>query len=162
MGQTADQLRQEVDQKREEASSKIEQIEQHVADTAQQVKQSLDWRHQVEEKPLVALGAALLGGVLLGGVIGGGDKGSSHGGNGSGGSGSDSGGITNAIRNAAKSSGIEETVQHFAGAALGALGDRLREVTEQSFPGIIDKIQGGSPSAPSSPTTAPRPSSPLG
>ncbi|MDP9363699.1 MAG: hypothetical protein M3Q10_05645, partial [Chloroflexota bacterium] len=97
MGQTADQLRQEIEQKRGDAASKIDQIESRVqdtvgtvqelpqmaketvSDTVDQVKtsvqnsvQNIDLSGQIQQRPLAALGAALAGGFLLGGVMGGG------------------------------------------------------------------------------------------
>jgi hypothetical protein len=121
MGETADQLRQEVDRKREDAGQKIDAIEQRVSDTAarvqegvaqtteqvkatvqqsvegamsavgdttqqvaeqvkqttqqvtEQVKANFDWQKQIEERPLVMLGAAMLGGFVLGSLTGGGN-----------------------------------------------------------------------------------------
>ena len=154
MGETADQLRQQVDQKRDDASQKIDQIEQQVmgkaqeiehkvSDTAQQVKAKMDWRHQVEERPLLAVGAALIGGMLIGGLTGkddGRDSGpratSSHATEHS------RGGVTNAVRNAARESGLEDSIQNFASAAFGQLGTKMRDMTERTFPGMLDKVQG--------------------
>lgn len=151
MGETTDQLRQQVDQKREDASQKIDQIEQQVmnkaqdietkvSDTAQQVKAQMDWRHQVEERPLVAVGAALVGGILLGGIVGKGDHRQStqqqagmHA--------SQGGGVTGSVRKAAKDSGLDNAVENFANAAFGMIGERVREMTDRTFPGMLDKVQ---------------------
>jgi ElaB/YqjD/DUF883 family membrane-anchored ribosome-binding protein len=151
MGETTDQLRQQVEQKREDASQKIDQIEQQVmnkaqdieskvSDTAQQVKAQMDWRHQVEERPLMAVGAALVGGMLLGGIVGKGNdhqstqqiagKQASHG-----------GGVTDTVRKAAKDSGLDNAVENFANAAFGMIGERMREMTDRTFPGMLDKVQ---------------------
>jgi ElaB/YqjD/DUF883 family membrane-anchored ribosome-binding protein len=162
MGETADQLRQQVDQKRDDASQKIEQIEQQVmntahqveqkvTDTAQQVKDKLDWRQQVEERPLLSLGAALIGGMVLGGIMG---KDSNHQSSGQHFSTSthtgatspqmgaaSSGGVTNALRNAARDSGLDDTIQRFASNAFSSITERVREMTDDAFPGMIDKIQ---------------------
>lgn len=147
MGQTADQLRNQVDQKRQEATDKIEQIEQQVAHTAEQVKDQLNWRHQVEEKPLLAVGIALVGGMLLGGAIGGGNN--DHGSSNSSGGGNDkayyggsqSSGISGAIRKAAKSSGFEDTMHGVTSAALATAGDRLKDLAHQYFPNVMDKME---------------------
>lgn len=166
MGETTDQLRQEVDQKRDDASQKIDQIEQQVRQTAQQmeqkvtdtaqqidqkvsetkqqiedkvidtvqhVKDKFDLRGQVEERPLVAVGVALLGGAILGGVLKGGES-ESPGGT------SQQSGVGNAVRKAAKDSGFEDTIQKFAHAALSRIGDQVRDITERSFPGIADLL----------------------
>ena len=126
MGETPDQLRQEVDRKREDAGQKVDALEQRMTETVQrvrdgvaetteqvratvqdsvegvqqavgqtaqqvteqvkattqqvteQVKENFNWRRQIEERPLVMLGAAFLGGFVVGSVTGGGDDG--HGG----------------------------------------------------------------------------------
>ena len=119
MGETADQVRQEIDGKRDEAAHKIDEIEQRMNDTVhkvqegvqqtteqvkttvqdsiqgaqdavgqtaqqvtdqvkqttEQVKANMDWRKQVEERPLVMVGAAFLGGFVLGSLTGGDDDG---------------------------------------------------------------------------------------
>jgi ElaB/YqjD/DUF883 family membrane-anchored ribosome-binding protein len=95
MGETADELRQEIDAKRSDATRKIEEIEQRVtgaadevkeqvtglpdqmkdqvASVTEQVKEKFDWRKQVDERPLASVGIAFLGGALLGGMLGGDD-----------------------------------------------------------------------------------------
>lgn len=158
MGQTADQLRQEVDQKREDAGQKIEQIQakvegatQQVMDTVddakQKVKEAFDLRHQIEEKPLLALGAALAGGFILGGVLGGDDH-----------DGrryprydqgpapqpyryQQSSGIMDTVRKAAKSAGLEETLNSLVTSFMGSLGERVKAIGEESFPGLMPKGQ---------------------
>jgi len=148
MGQTADQLRDQVDQTRENATQKIEQIEQHVGQTADKVKEQLDWRHQVEERPLMAVGAALVGGMILGGLVGGNGHGheshnqirSSDRNDYRFDGGSSTGVVSGALRNAAKTSGFEETVQHVATAALSTFGDRLRDAAEHNLPGLAEKM----------------------
>jgi len=147
MGQTADQLRDQVDQTREDATEKIQQIEQQVSQTADKVKEQLDWRHQIEERPLLAVGAALVGGMILGGLTGGdGHPRETHYQPGSAArndyrfDGGSHGGVGAALRNAAKTSGFDETVQHVATAALSTFGDRLRDVAEHNFPGLAEKL----------------------
>lgn len=185
MGQTADELRQEIDIKREQASEKISMIEERVTGATdlvkeqvagaadqikeqvtgaadqlkEQVKTAFDWRHQVEEKPLVALGAAFIGGVVLAGIMGGGDDQpkTSHsqphyptsdlnlkesGGqvNYSGGQQHQSGGLSSVVRKAAKDSGLEETISNMAGAFMGTLTERVKSMADQAFPGMADKL----------------------
>jgi ElaB/YqjD/DUF883 family membrane-anchored ribosome-binding protein len=169
MGESTDQLRQEVDQKRDDASQKIEQIEQQVMQTAQQMeekvsttarqiedkvmdtrqqiedkvtgtvqqmKDKIDWRGQVEDRPLVAVGVALLGGAVLAGVLKGGDNESHHGGASASGS-----GVGNAIRRAARDSGFEDTIQEFANAAFTNIGNQVRGMAERSLPGVADLMR---------------------
>ena len=54
------------DWKGEVAAQKIEAVQTQVMDTAQTVGTGFDLRQQIEQRPLLALGAALLGGFLLG------------------------------------------------------------------------------------------------
>lgn len=146
MGESADQLRQEVERTREDASDKINQIEAKVQDTAQQVKENFDFRRQVEERPLVALGAALIGGFVLGGMTGGDDSGErrvegqrtpvygsqSH---------RQSSGIMHGIKQAAKSSGFEETLTNMAAAFMGTATEKLKTAADQNLPGFAQKFQ---------------------
>lgn len=152
MGETADQIRRQVDQKRDDASQKIDQIEQKVVgkaqeiegkvtDTADQVKTQMNWRYQVEEHPLMSVGVAMVGGMVLGSMMGKDDhhqnrdvhvtQQETHRG----------GGITESIKKAARTSGLDDSVQNFAGAAFGMLGERMRDMTERTFPGMLDKVQ---------------------
>jgi ElaB/YqjD/DUF883 family membrane-anchored ribosome-binding protein len=154
MGETADQLRRQVDQKRDDASQKIDQIEQKVmgkaqeiegkvSDTADQVRTQMNWRYQVEEHPLISVGAAMVGGMVLGSMMGK-DEGHHQ-------SSQDvhvtqrdmhrGGGIGESVRKAARSSGLDDSVQNFASAAMGMLGERMRDMTERTFPGMLDKVQ---------------------
>jgi len=159
MGQTADQLRDEVDQARDAATQKIEDIEQKVANAAEQVKEQFDWRHQVDDRPLIAVGAAFIGGMVLGGITGGGDH---HGHDSSSSShangvryqsvqhGESQGGLSgmaDAIRNAAKSSGFDDAIHHVADVALGSLGERIRTFADQTLSGSSNKPASSSSSA---------------
>ena len=169
MGQSADQLRQEIEQKRDDAAQKIDAIEMRVQDTVQQArdtvqdtvqqardtvvgtvdqtvqkaKESFDLRRQVEEKPLVALGAALVGGFVLGGILGDDDRRSSS----YEGSSADlprsatrTGGVRTGIRNAARESGLDDTIQNLTAAFMGSLTERLRSTVQESFPALADKL----------------------
>jgi ElaB/YqjD/DUF883 family membrane-anchored ribosome-binding protein len=160
MGETADQLRQEVDQKREDAAQKIDQIQtmvegatQQVKDTVedakQQVKDTFDLRKQIEEKPLLALGAALAGGFVLGGILGGDDDDrrqyprydQQHGGQAY--RPQSSSGIMENVRKAAKSSGIEDTLNTMVASFMGSIGERVKVIGEQSFPGLMSQGHDG-------------------
>jgi len=161
MGETADQLRQEVDQKREDAAEKIDQIQakvegatqqvkETVEDAKQQVKDTFDLRKQIEEKPLLALGAALAGGFILGGVLGDGghdDRRYPR---------YDEGprpmpyrppataGVMDGVRKAAKSTGIEETLNTMVSSFMGQLGERVKAIGEEAFPSLMSQQQQGS------------------
>ena len=171
MGQTADQLRQEIEHKREDAAAKIDQLETRVqeipqmardtvtetvqqakgavTETVQQVKQSVDLRQQVEQRPLVALGSAVLGGFLLGGLLGGGKDGGRRGGGQH--AGMAGGGAAGGLRGAAQRSGLDDTLATMSGALLGVLAERLRSMVDESFPEFGGRLrrqsdQGGPPS----------------
>ncbi len=99
MGQSSDQLRQEIDQHRHDAERKIddlqgqvqgttedlraqargtvedvrEQVQGTVEDTVHKVTENVDIEQFIQERPLVSLGAALIGGFVVGGMLGGGD-----------------------------------------------------------------------------------------
>lgn len=105
MGQSSDQLRQEIDQHRHDAERKInelqgqvegtaedlraqargtaedvrEQVQGTVEETVHKVTENVDVEQFIQERPLVSLGAALIGGFVIGGLLGdgGGDR-SSH------------------------------------------------------------------------------------
>lgn len=170
MGQSSDQIRDEIDQKRADAADKIDQLQNQVQgtademraqvqDTADQVKdtaqqvvegakasvdetveslKNLDVRQQIEERPLVALGAALLGGFLLGGMSGGGANGyQSH----SSGSSASSGFVGSQLKRALERSGLEETIASTGAALMGTVTDQLTSVLDRNFPGMADKMQ---------------------
>jgi hypothetical protein len=162
MGETADQLRQEIESKRQDASEKIEQLEQKVTGVADQVQgqveqvreqvmETFDWRKQVDERPLVALGAAFIGGVVLSSVLGNDDdrRSSNNSGRysyntvqyGKGGSSGASAGIMGTVRNAAKSTGLEETLNSMTSNLMTTLTERIRDVADQAFPGMGEKLQ---------------------
>jgi len=186
MGQTTGELREQIDATRDDASQKIDQIEQMVTGAAdqvkdqvertkEQVKETFDWRHQVEDKPLVALGAAFIGGAVLGGITGGHDHEhhddrysyqrtqadgsyrtgqSEH-------EGSMAGGVLGAVRGAAKKTGLDETFAQMAGGFMAMVSDRVKEMANQVFPGMADKMEGDrSMSTAVPPSAAPMGSSP--
>jgi ElaB/YqjD/DUF883 family membrane-anchored ribosome-binding protein len=171
MGQSSDQIRQEIDQHRDDAAGKIDQLKDQVQgtaddmrgqvqDTAEQVvdqvkgtvdhtiesvKQNMDFKQQIEERPLVALGAALVGGFLLGGMMGG-DSGRSQSGSrqeyssGTPVGESRSGGVTSGIRGAVQRSGLEDTISSAAAALMGSVTDQLKGTLDKNFPGFADKM----------------------
>lgn len=182
MGESTDQIRQEIDQSRQSAADKIDQLQGQVQgtadglrtnvqetteslvtgvqdaagqvreqvsgavdDTIQAVKQNVDVKQMIEERPLLALGAALVGGFVLGGLTSGGDGGQHHQYQGasasthaSGGSGSSLG---NGLRAAIQKTGIEDTISSAAAAFVGSLGDQLKDTLDRNMPGFADKMQ---------------------
>jgi hypothetical protein len=182
MGESTDQIRQEIDQNRQSAADKIDQLQSQVQgaadglrtnvqesteglvtgiqdaaeqvreqvsgavdDTIQAVKQNVDVKQMIEERPLLALGAALVGGFVLGGLTRGGDNGQPQQYQGSGTSTHAAGGsgshLGSGLRAAIQKSGIEDTLSSAAAAFVGSLGDQLKETLDRNMPGFADKMQ---------------------
>jgi len=152
MGKSTSEISQELEQTRSEAADKIDKIEQQVTQSAESVKESLDWRHQVEARPMLAVGAAFLGGMLLGGMSSGGDGG----GNGghprtysyidsetqdSSAASRSQGGITGALKNAARTSGADEAFSSTAAALLTTATQRFKDTIEETYPGFLDRYE---------------------
>jgi ElaB/YqjD/DUF883 family membrane-anchored ribosome-binding protein len=172
MGQSSDQIRQEIDRTRTSAADKIDQLQGQVQGTADQmrtqvqdtaeqvvdqvkgtvdhtietVKQNMDLKQQIEERPLLALGAALVGGFLLGGMTGGGGGHQQASGQREYASGTPvgasaaGGGAISGIRGAIQRSGLEDTISNAAAAFLGNLTDQLKGALDQNFPGFAGKM----------------------
>jgi hypothetical protein len=120
------------------------------------MKQSFDIKKQVEERPLMSLGVALVGGFLLGGMTGGGGGGNQQqggyqyggyqGGQHEGGyqygqpRQQSGGAMSNGIRSAVQKTGIEDTISNAAAALLGSVTDQLKGTLDQNFPGFADKM----------------------
>lgn len=147
MGESASQIAQELDQKRADATDKIEKIENQVAQTAEDIKDTMDFRKHVEQRPLVSLGAAFMGGMILGGLVGGGgqrQQGARSYGHESGGysdNGNQCGGLIDSLRSAAKKAGLEDTINSAAAAVMANAGDRLKSTVDQSYPGLTEKYR---------------------
>lgn len=168
MGQSPDQIRQEIDQKRTDAADKIDQLQnqvqgttEHVRDqvqesveqvvdqvkgsvdeTVQQVKQSMDFQKQIEERPLVMLGVAMVGGFLLGGMGGGNhQQQTGHASTSSHDQRFIHGAAAGGIRTALQKSGLEETISNAAAALMGSVTDQLKGTLDRNFPGFADKMQ---------------------
>jgi hypothetical protein len=141
MGETTDQLRDQVDQTRDDASRTIQEIEDRVSSATQQVKDQLDWRHQVQQRPLMSVGLAVIGGMVLGGLTGSHDSHAPTNGNGASYGHEHRGGIGDALRGAAKSSGFDDAVHDVANAALGSFGARLRSMAAENFPSLAGGAQ---------------------
>lgn len=180
MGETTGELRQEIDATRGDAAQKIDEIERRITDTAdqmkqqvtglpdqvkeqasavaEQVKEQFDWRRQVEERPLVAAGAAFLGGVMLASLLSGDDDDQQQGDRGyrdasyrsSGGGASylysppqrqSSGGLMRTLRGMARDSGLETTISSMAGSLMANATDQIKQIAEQNFPGMAEKLE---------------------
>ncbi len=149
MGESADQIAQELERKRAEASEKIGKIEEQVSNSADQVMETVDIRHQIEQRPLVALGVAFTGGVVLGGLVGGnGDSDRSQGTRGydpmprySMSGNNQSSGLMSTLRQTAKNSGLEDSFNSAAAAMMASMGERLKASMESSYPGFRERFE---------------------
>jgi hypothetical protein len=122
-----------------------DQVTGTVEDTIETVKQqvqNVDFRQQIEERPLVALGVALIGGFVVGGMMSDGNDGgrqsSSGGQQGSSHSGSSMG---SGIRSIAQQTGIEDTISNAASALIGSVTDQLKDTLDGIFPGFASKME---------------------
>ncbi|HYI26021.1 MAG TPA: hypothetical protein VD767_11480, partial [Thermomicrobiales bacterium] len=113
-------------------------------DTIQTVKESFDFRQAIEERPLLAVGAAFIGGFVLGGLTGGEDdhhsrsQGSTSASAMQGGSSGSS--LGRGLRAAIQKSGIEDTLSSAAAAFVGGLSDQLKDTLDHNMPGFADKM----------------------
>jgi ElaB/YqjD/DUF883 family membrane-anchored ribosome-binding protein len=170
MGQSSDEIRQEIDQHREDAAGKIDQLQSQlqgttedlrnqaqetveqvreqvmgtVDETIETVKQNMNLEEQIQQRPLVALGAALIGGFVLGGMLGGDRNGHGH----SSGDSSSSyarqsggGGMSDTVRHAMKSSGLEETFSNAAAALMGSVTEQVKQTIDRNVPGFSQKME---------------------
>jgi hypothetical protein len=71
MGETTDQIRDEIETQREQLGENLHQLEA-------KVKQTVDWRAQFEERPMLGLGLAFGTGFVLSLMLPGGSKSDSH------------------------------------------------------------------------------------
>ncbi|HVL24357.1 MAG TPA: DUF3618 domain-containing protein [Thermomicrobiales bacterium] len=170
MGQSSDQIREEIDRTRDSAAGKIDQLQDQVRGTADEmraqvqgtaqdvvdqvkgtvdhtiesVKENMDLRQQIEQRPLLALGAALVGGFVLGGMMGdGGHQHSGHRREFSSGTpvGESAHGSMSGFRSAVQRSGLEETISNAAAAFMGNITEQLKGTIDQNFPGFADKMK---------------------
>ena len=172
MGQSSDEIREEINQHRNDAASKIDQLQSQVQgttddlrhqaedavdqvreqvkgtvdDTIETVKDNINIEEQIQERPLVALGAALIGGFVVGGMLGGGDKQQSHYSSGEGASHSyqssgSGGGLGHTVRQAMKSSGLEETFSNAAAAMMGSVTEQVKQTIDKNVPGFSQKME---------------------
>jgi len=163
MGETTDQLREQVDQARDDATDKIMQLERQVTDAADHVKEQFDWRRQVNDHPLAAVGAAFAGGAFLGSMTSGGGQQQQHvsyptptgNGQSSSGSSAKAGGLGGLIRKAAKNAGLEAKIEAYAQDLFTSLGKRIGEMKDEAVAGITSQSSSRPTSSP--PTTAQEP-----
>jgi len=152
MGKSTSEISQELEQTRSDAAEKIGKIEEQVTQSAESVKESLDWRHQVEARPMLAVSAAFLGGMLLGGISGGGNGGSN--GNArtysyidaenqgsSMGSKSQGSGISGTLKNAVHTSGADEAFSSAAAALLTTATERVKSSIDEAYPGFLERYE---------------------
>ncbi len=176
MGKSSDEIRQGIDQQRADAGQKINQLERQVQEQAEQtrdqvmhtaeqvrdeaqefvhdtvetVRESFNIQEQVQERPLVAAGAALIGGFLLGSMMGDSGQGNRSGyyssgsdttGGGHSVGGQSGGGLSSGLRSAAQKSGLEDTISNAAAALMGSLTEQLKNTFDSQLPGYAEKME---------------------
>jgi ElaB/YqjD/DUF883 family membrane-anchored ribosome-binding protein len=143
---TASQVADTVTHVREEAQAMVSDTVDSVKQSVESSMQNFDLEKMVQERPLVAAGAAMLAGFLLGGMLGGDDNSSNRysGSHSSGaettGSGSSAMGLGHSMREAAKKSGLEDTISNAGAALMGTMTDQLKQMVDRNFPGFSDKL----------------------
>lgn len=143
---TATQVADTVTHVKDEAQAMVTDTVDSVKQTVETSLQDIDLEKMVQDRPLVAVGAAMLGGFLLGSMMGG-DGGSQHqfsGSHSSGasttGSGSSATGLGSSLRSAAQKSGLEDTLSNAGAALVGSLTEQLKGMMDSSFPGFSEKL----------------------
>lgn len=64
MGETADAIRHDIEDRRQQMTDDVRELEDRA-------RSMMDWRQQIQERPMVAMGIAAAGGLLLGMLTGG-------------------------------------------------------------------------------------------
>lgn len=151
MGETADQIKQQIDEQREQLGTNLQQLET-------KVKETVDWRTQFEQRPMAGVGLAFGAGFLLSVLMPSGDSSSSS-------SSYDSSNYRvqdesygNQPSYAAASyqptqsykpskpkspemNEISETVENIRGAVMGLAATRLRSFLAEAVPGFQDEYE---------------------
>ena len=71
MDKRSDDIRQDIEQTRASLDTKLDMLQSKASEAVDQTKQLFDVNHQVNERPWLALGAALLAGYVVGNLGGG-------------------------------------------------------------------------------------------
>lgn len=168
MGQTADELKNQIENQRQELGDNLQQLEEKVRST-------VDWRTQFEQKPWAGVGLAFGGGFLLSMLMPSGGGGGSSSSSASGGSKSQSpnymanyrvtddsqrwgqmgsSGTSPSSSSMSFSSGgskskssspemteVTETLENIRGAVMGMAATRLRSFLAEAVPGFEDEYE---------------------
>jgi hypothetical protein len=159
MGQTADQIKQEIDQQREQLGENLQQLET-------KVKETVDWRSQFEQRPMAGVGLAFGAGFVLSMLMPSGDSDKSRGSssNYSSSTGYNSSsyyqpqqfsgttGYNQSSNFSPQSSSsskprspemneITETLENIRGAVMGLAATRLRSFLAEAVPGFQDEYE---------------------
>lgn len=152
MGERAEQLKDQIESQREELGENLHQLED-------KVKETMDWRAQFEQRPMVGLGVAFAGGFLLSALLPSGGSQSesksyaydsanyrindeSQAWKGAGGG--QQAGFTSQPRQKQPSpemKEINETVENIRGAVMGLAATRLRSFLAEAVPGFEDEYE---------------------
>jgi regulator of protease activity HflC (stomatin/prohibitin superfamily) len=137
--ETAEHVQDVVHQVREQAQGTVDDTIQTVKDNIE----NIDFQQQVQQRPLLAVGAAFIGGIVLGKMTSG-DHHTQHRESAYQGyapkSDNDGAGITGGVRQAVQRSGLDETLSNAAAALMGSVTEQLKSSLNSSFPGFADKL----------------------
>lgn len=153
MGETTEQIRDEIETQRQELGENLHQLED-------KVKETMDWRAQFEQRPMAGMGIAFAGGFLLSMMLPGGKSGSrdssrsadvsnyrvhdeTRGWNGGAGA-AQSVGFTSQAQHRQPSPEmreINETIDNIRGALMGLAAIRLRSMLAEAVPGFKDEYE---------------------
>jgi|GEM_PF-2119136 len=157
MEDTSEQLRNQVKEGAEQVQATAEHVREQVqgtvedtVETAKQTIENIDFKQQVQQRPLLSVGAAFFGGMMLGKLTNGHDNGqhshssfqqpyqqqsaSSH-------ATHQSNGLVEGVRGAVQKSGIEDLISNATAALIGQVADQARTTIDRSFPGFSEKVQ---------------------
>jgi hypothetical protein len=121
MGEKADLIERHIQQQRGEFGNNVLELKQ-------KVRRSVDWRAQVDERPLTMIGLAFAGGVFLS-VLLDGRRGYSM------------PRLSSDDQPPYRSQAHSETWEVLKGAALGLAATKLKDVVEELLPGFQDEYR---------------------
>jgi ElaB/YqjD/DUF883 family membrane-anchored ribosome-binding protein len=138
--ETAEQVQEVVHQVREQAKGTVDDTIQTVKDNIE----NIDLQQQVQQRPLLAVGAAFIGGIVLGKMTSSDQQHTQHRESSYQGYApkheNDGASMTGGLRQAVQRSGLDETLSNAAAALMGSVTEQLKSSLNSSFPGFADKL----------------------
>jgi hypothetical protein len=122
MGEKAERIERHIEQQRSE-------VRDNMLELKQKVRRSVDWRAQVDERPLAMVGLAFGAGFLISALLG------------TGKSRPDFGRMSSDDTRAPEESSHGATWEVIRGAVIGLAATRLKEIVEELVPGFQEEYQ---------------------